>query len=166
MTMKFKGLCLLTGALAVSGCATITRGTTSDVQFLSTPTGAAVTTSIGPACTTPCTLKFDRRDTFTATFKLGEQEKQVFVDTEIAGEGVAVSGVGNALLGGVIGVGVDVATGAGLNHTPNPVSVTFDTVPTEAEASVESATEAESATEVESATDAETTTDGEFKWES
>ena len=113
-------LTLLGAALAVSACATVTRGSTEDVQFLSTPPGAVVKTTNGYNCQTPCTIKIDRRDTFTATFTLNGENRQVFVDTEVAGEGVA-AGAGNILIGGIIGAGVDVATGAGLDHTPNPV---------------------------------------------
>lgn len=125
MTRHFLTLALLGSAILVSGCATVTRGSSEDVQFNSTPSGATVTTSLGNSCVTPCTIEIGRRDTFTATFKLGDETREVFVDTQVAGEGVAVAGVGNALLGGVIGVGVDVATGAGLDHVPNPVVVDF-----------------------------------------
>ncbi|MEM9097312.1 MAG: hypothetical protein AAGC79_02215, partial [Pseudomonadota bacterium] len=110
--------------LLSSGCATITRGATEEVSFLSTPPGATVTTSLGIGCETPCTMDIKRRDTFEATFELNGESKTVFVDTEVAGGGVA--GVaGNILLGGLVGATVDVATGAGLNHVPNPVEVVF-----------------------------------------
>lgn len=160
-----------------SACATITRGSTEDVQFISSPSGATVKTTNGSSCTTPCTLKFDRRETFVATFTLGTQEKKVAVETEVAGGGAA--GVaGNVLVGGVIGVGVDVATGAGLDHVPNPVTVTFDPEPpapaeTEAPAQVETeapaeaeATQAVETTEPEPAPAPATGGDDGFKWES
>ena len=38
--------------------------------------------------------------------------------------GAAVAG--NILVGGIIGLGVDAATGAGKELTPNPVQVTLD----------------------------------------
>ncbi|MEM1278236.1 MAG: translation initiation factor 2 [Pseudomonadota bacterium] len=118
-------LAVLALTLLASGCATITRGSSEEVAFLSTPPGATVSTSIGLECVTPCTMDISRRDTFQATFQLEGETKTVFVDTEVAGGGVA--GVaGNVLFGGVIGAGVDVATGAGLNHVPNPVEVVFE----------------------------------------
>lgn len=115
---------LLAAAVTLSACATVTRGSTEDVRFTSNPSGAKVTTTLGAGCQTPCALKFSRRDTFTATFELEGETREVFVGTEVAGGGVAAT-AGNVLLGGVIGVGVDVATGAGLDHTPNPVHADF-----------------------------------------
>lgn len=125
MTKKLLPFALLGSAVLVSACATVTRGSSEDVQFISNPPGATVKTSLGNSCVTPCTMEIGRRDTFTATFTLDDQTREVFVDTEVAGEGVAAAGVGNALIGGVIGVGVDVATGAGLDHVPNPVVADF-----------------------------------------
>lgn len=122
-----KSVLFACGAVAavsmLSACATIVRGSTNDVQFVSTPPGAAVRTTLGPGCTTPCTLKFARRDEFTAIFTLEGEERRVKVSTEVGEGGAAV--VGNVLLGGVIGAGVDVATGAALDHVPNPVSADF-----------------------------------------
>ncbi|MEM6624351.1 MAG: translation initiation factor 2 [Pseudomonadota bacterium] len=124
MTRVFR-LALLGAALISSGCATITRGSTSDVQFISNPPGAMVKTSNGLSCTTPYSMIFDRRETFAAVFEYAGLQKQIFVDTEVASGGAA--GVaGNVLAGGIIGVGIDVATGAGLNHVPNPVVATFN----------------------------------------
>lgn len=118
-------LILLAGGLSASACATIVRGSSEDVEFVSQPAGVLVETSRGQTCLTPCTMRFDRRDTFHATFRHKGQEQTIFVDTEVAGGGVA--GVaGNVLFGGAIGVGVDIATGAGLSHSPNPVIVNFD----------------------------------------
>jgi hypothetical protein len=47
------------------------------------------------------------------------------VRTKVAGEGVA-GFAGNVLIGGVMGMAADAATGATLEHYPNPVSVTFE----------------------------------------
>lgn len=115
-------------AVSLAGCATVTRGTTSDVEFISDPPGARVETSRLESCTTPCTLKVSRKDEFQATFKLaGYKDQSVFVRTQVAGAGAAGL-VGNALIGGVIGVGVDVVTGASLEHVPNPVRVTLERI--------------------------------------
>ena len=51
--------------LALSGCATITWGTTDQLQIVSDPSGADVRTSMGPTCITPCTLQVSRKDEFT-----------------------------------------------------------------------------------------------------
>ena len=121
--MKFILPLALTG-LTLAGCATVTRSSSEDVIFNSVPVGAKVTTTNGYNCTTPCTLKMKRKDKFVATFTHGKQTRQVNVTTEVAGGGGAAL-AGNVIAGGVIGIGIDAATGASLNHVPNPVHVDF-----------------------------------------
>ncbi len=95
------------------------------MNFNSAPSEALMRTSTGLTCTTPCTLKVGRKDEFIATFsKPGYVTQDVPIKTQVAGSGVA--GVaGNVLVGGVIGVGVDVVSGASLDHCSNPVTVTL-----------------------------------------
>lgn len=82
-----------------------------------------VTTKAYACPATPCSLQVERSDEFDATFsKPGYRSQVVPVRTKISGGGGA-SFAGNILAGGVIGMGVDAATGAALDHTPNPVSV-------------------------------------------
>jgi hypothetical protein len=108
-------------AAACGGCASVTRGTTDQVQILSEPVGAEVRTSMGHTCVTPCTLQFNRKDEFTVTAsKPGYHTSEMPVSTRVAGAGVAGL-AGNVLLGGVIGMAVDASTGATLEHYPNPV---------------------------------------------
>jgi hypothetical protein len=126
MTMR----CITGFALAVllGGCASVTRGTTDQVQIVSEPPGADVHTSMGHTCQTPCTLQFSRKDEFSVTFsKPGYEPQTVPVGTRIAGSGAA-GFAGNVLIGGVIGMGVDAATGATLEHFPNPVSATLQPI--------------------------------------
>jgi uncharacterized protein YceK len=105
------------------GCATVIRGTTDEVAFKSSPSGAEVHTSNGLGCVTPCTLQIKKTEEFVATFKkAGFISKQVPVARQIVTAGV-VATAGNAIAGGLVGVGVDAVTGAGYDHTPNPVSV-------------------------------------------
>jgi PEGA domain len=112
-------------ALTLAGCATITRGTTSQVQIQSEPPGALAQTSTGFSCTTPCTITVPRKDEFSVVFsKPGYRDETVDVKTQIAGAGAA-GFAGNVILGGIIGMGADAATGATLEHVPNPVSVTL-----------------------------------------
>ncbi len=112
-------------AMALGGCATITRGTTDQVQIRSTPDGARATTSMAQSCVTPCTLTVGRKDEFTVHYeKDGFTPQDVDVKTQIAGAGAGAAGfAGNILLGGVVGMGADAATGATLKHVPNPVNV-------------------------------------------
>lgn len=111
----------LAAMLALGACATVTRGTTNTIEFKSEPSGATVSTSNGMTCATPCSLTMSRKDEFAATFKLAGHEDQVIsVKTQMAAAGAA--GVaGNVILGGVVGIVADAATGATLEHVPNPV---------------------------------------------
>jgi uncharacterized protein YceK len=116
-------------AITLAGCATITRGTTSQVQIQSDPPGALAQTSTGFSCTTPCTITVPRKDEFSVVFsKPGYRDETVDVKTQVAGAGAA-GFAGNILIGGIIGMGADAATGATLEHIPNPVSATLVPVP-------------------------------------
>src|SRR5689334_21682422 len=100
--------------LFLSGCATVTRGTTNQVTFVSEPAGAEMQTSVGHRCTTPCTIEFSRKQEFVATFsKAGFKPEQVTVQTRVAGSGAA-GFAGNLVVGGLVGMGVDAATGSTL----------------------------------------------------
>jgi hypothetical protein len=114
---------LVAFSLLCGACATVIRGTTDGVGFNSTPSGAEIHTSNGLGCVTPCTLTIKKNEEFVATFeKPGYQPQQVAVSREVVGGGVAAT-AGNVILGGLIGLGVDAATGAGFEHVPNPVNV-------------------------------------------
>jgi hypothetical protein len=110
----------------LQGCATITRGTTEALVVETEPVGADVEISpVGMKCTTPCTVKLKRKhDYFVDIRKSGYEPVKVNVVSEIAGAGAAGM-AGNVLLGGLIGVGIDAATGATKKLTPNPVKVTL-----------------------------------------
>jgi hypothetical protein len=117
---------VLVAALAASmlaGCATVTRGLNDQVQINSDPPGATVQTSLSHQCTTPCTLTVQRKDEFNVVIgKPGFEPQTVFVGARLAGSGAA-GFAGNVLVGGIVGMGVDAASGATLEHFPNPVAV-------------------------------------------
>jgi hypothetical protein len=109
----------------VASCASVTRGTTNQVQVHSNPPEAQARTSMGHTCITPCTLQFSRKDEFTVLFtKQGFHSVEIPVKTQIAGSGAA-GFAGNVILGGAVGMVVDASTGATLEHVPNPVSATL-----------------------------------------
>lgn len=120
---------LLTGAVlaacaGLAACASVTRGTTETVKIYASPEGAQIATDIGLTCTTsPCSLEVSRKTEFSVIVsKEGYNTQTVRVTTAVAPGGVA--GIaGNVLVGGVIGVGIDAASGATLDHKPNPVLV-------------------------------------------
>jgi len=106
----------------------MTRGTTEQVEILSDPPGAQARTSLGHLCVTPCTLQFERKDPFVVTYsKPGFVPQEVSVTTRVAGAGAA-GFVGNVVVGGVVGMAVDAASGSTLEHVPNPVTVTLEPV--------------------------------------
>ncbi|MEO1746838.1 MAG: translation initiation factor 2 [Pseudomonadota bacterium] len=120
--MRLFALCVM--ALAVTGCASITRGVNGDVTIQYQPPDAVVSTSLNHQCqATPCTIRVPRKDTFQVTAtREGYVTQVVDVKTRVSGGGAA-GFAGNVLLGGVIGMGVDAATGATLEHHPNPVVI-------------------------------------------
>ena len=108
---------------ALAGCGTITRGSNEDVVIDVLPANATIVTSNGRSCTGSCTLSVARKEPFTVTASApGYETQNVQVRTEVSGAGAA-SMAGNVLIGGVIGAGVDAATGASLDHKPNPVVI-------------------------------------------
>lgn len=112
-------------AAGFGGCATLTRGTGDEVAVISDPPGAVVTTTLGPGCAaTPCTLEVKRDAAFDVTVaKPGYASRTVAVGTRISGEGAAAATENVATAG--LGLAVDAATGAALEHAPNPVSLTL-----------------------------------------
>lgn len=116
-------------AMALVGCATVTRGTQDDVKIYYSPEDAQVITSNGRTCTqSPCILKMPRKESFDViASKTGYVKKVVAVTSSVSGKGAAGM-AGNVLVGGVIGIGVDAISGASRDHYPNPVLI--ELVPT------------------------------------
>lgn len=74
---------------------------------------------------TPAIFTVPRKgDIIVSYSKEGYESADVSVLSQLSGAGTA-GFVGNALLGGIIGGGVDIATGATLSHVPNPVRITL-----------------------------------------
>lgn len=112
-------------SVALSACATITRGTNDVFMVNTVPSQAQVTTTNGFACVSPCALKMPRRSEFDVVItKAGYETAQAHVTNGVAGAGGAAM-AGNVILGGIIGAGVDAGTGAMLDLKPNPLNVTL-----------------------------------------
>ena len=124
--MRLVGIAAL--SVVLGGCASVTRGTTENISISSTPSGveAAVTgLEVPTTCTTPCAVVAKRSADITIIFeKEGYQSQTVQLTKEVSGTGAA-GFAGNLLAGGLIGMGVDAATGAATDHKPNPVIVTM-----------------------------------------
>jgi hypothetical protein len=110
------------------GCASVTRGTTENISIATTPAGATADVSgleIPIACVTPCVVQAKRNADITVTInKEGYEPQTIPLTKEVPGSGAA-GFAGNLLAGGLIGMGVDAATGAAQDHKPNPVIVTL-----------------------------------------
>src|SRR5450631_1131777 len=121
---------LIAAAIAAPclGCASVTRGTTENISIATTPAGATAEISglENPmACVTPCVVQAKRNADITVTInKDGYEPQTIPLTKEIPGAGAA-GFAGNILAGGLIGMGVDAATGAAQDHKPNPVIVTL-----------------------------------------
>lgn len=115
--------------IGLGGCATLLRGTEDEVAIVSEPPGARVTSTLGPGCAeTPCTLTVARDAVFAVTIsKDGFASQTVTVATRLSGTGAALATENVATAG--LGLAVDAATGAALEHVPNPVSVTLTSLP-------------------------------------
>ena len=105
---------------STTSCATIFTGTKDSITFNSKPDGAKVVFKGVEKCVTPCTTEISR--------SLGKQmieiKKDGFESKEFKLEKNfnAVSLV-NLLFGGIIGFGVDLATGSFVKYDPKAYSV-------------------------------------------
>lgn len=120
-------------ALACLGaCATITRGTDEAWTVQTDPSGATVKTTAGYACDqTPCSFRMRHNSEFDVTItKPGYLDATAHVSHHVVDAGAA-GFLGNALIGGVIGAGVDVYSGATQSLRPNPLVVKLERKPDE-----------------------------------
>ena len=113
-------------ALLISGCATVTRGKNDVLEIMTLPPGATVRTTNGYSCaSTPCAIKMPRKSEFAVSLTRDECEPtEVNVTHKTSGSG-GVALAGNVLAGGIIGLGIDAATGASQELVPNPINVTM-----------------------------------------
>jgi hypothetical protein len=111
------------GALTIAGCATVVLGVHEPFRIVSVPAGAHVQLSTGETCVTPCQLELPRAVAFRARVSLPGYATQVIPVASRGAVGGAVGFLGNGAIGGVIGAGVDVDSGAMRSLSPNPLSV-------------------------------------------
>ena len=100
---------VITGGIALSGCATITSGTDQSIQVDSTPGKAQVRLNGATFGTTPTRLTLARKNR-TATVELqlaGFETHKIELERKVNGWVW-----GNIIFGGLIGLAVDATTGA------------------------------------------------------
>ena len=106
----------------------VARGTTETISVASTPSGAEAIISgleAPTTCSTPCAVVAKRNADISITIQKEGFEPQVVQLTKDIQTAGAAGFAGNLLLGGLVGMGVDDATGAATDHKPNPVIVTL-----------------------------------------
>ena len=118
---------VIAAAASLGACATVTRGTKQTWTVQTDPGGATVETSIGFKCDqTPCTFKIKRKANFDVTInKPGFKTYHGKVTHQTSGGGAAGM-AGNVIVGGLIGIGVDAATGSTQELKPNPLVVKLE----------------------------------------
>jgi uncharacterized protein YceK len=98
--------------LLAMGCASIITGTSQQVNFNSNPAGAKVVIAPGGTTgTTPFTAKLAKGRSYTCTATKDGYDP----DTQHIGKVFNGWFIGNALIGGIIGVIIDIADGAWFN---------------------------------------------------
>ena len=121
---------IIAGLMAVSGCASIIEGSSQEIVINTTPAGARCGfyrqgnrfTEV-PDTPGAVVIKKSSEDITILCMKDGFQPTQTVNKSQVAG---AV--VGNVLAGGLIGIVVDAATGAG-NKYDSPISITLSEAP-------------------------------------
>jgi PEGA domain len=117
-------ICALFLPFLFISCATITRGVHDKLYVQSEPAGAAVQLSTGERGVTPAKFVRSRRESLNVTVsKPGYVTQTVRVESKVSATGGTAMIGGNLVAGGVVGIGVDAATGAMLGLYPNPVVV-------------------------------------------
>jgi hypothetical protein len=114
-------LMLVAIAIAPAACATIIHGTNQDVAMSSKPDGATVTVDNAPVGKTPTVVRLTRNEKHTVRLELaGYEPVEIPVTRKLS-----AWFFGNLVIGGLLGVVVDAATGAMYNLTPAQLEAQF-----------------------------------------
>lgn len=114
---------LLGITLSATSCATILTGTKDKITFNTTPEGAKVMHKGVEKCTTPCTAEIPR----SLSKQMVTFEKEGFNSKEMKlTKSFNPVSLVNILLGGVIGVGIDAATGSLTKYSPKAYKVELE----------------------------------------
>lgn len=120
-------LLLLCGlvVLTSSGCCSIFSGSTQKIMISSTPPGAKVTADNGTSIITPGSIVLERKSKHTLVAKLsGHEPQQVELGQRLNNWVWA-----NILIGGLIGLAIDIASGSINELDPKDVDFNFEGAP-------------------------------------
>lgn len=113
-------LCALLAIFLLPSCATITGGSSTSAVAVSTdPAGAQVSLDGSPVGTTPCQVSVRSHSLGKLEFRLDGYESQ----TVQLHESFNPWFLGNLLLGGIIGMVIDLATGSHMWWTDDSIHV-------------------------------------------
>ena len=127
MSIRLLGVAIMAvAATSLGACGTITQGTSQNITITSTPAGAHCDLDrkgehVATLDKTPGVVKVDKtKNDILMTCKLpGYQDASTNLES-----GYGAGTFGNIILGGVIGWGIDEATGA-VNKYPSTAQITF-----------------------------------------
>jgi len=123
MKNKLFAALLLGITLSATSCATILTGTKDKITFNTTPEGAKVMHKGVEKCITPCTAEIPR----SLSKQMVTFEKEGFNSKEMKlTKSFNPVSLVNILLGGVIGVGIDAATGSLTKYSPKAYKVELE----------------------------------------
>jgi len=112
---------LMTLGMECAGCGSIVHGSSQNINLNTNPQGATVNISNGSTFTTPSQVKLERNKDYILTFsKEGYATQTVPLNSVLSGWLA-----GNIIFGGIIGGGVDLATGAAYTLTPEQFIITM-----------------------------------------
>jgi len=107
----------------LAGCATIVHGTSQDIKFSSTPTGASVWVDETDKGQTPLVTKLTRKQDHVIKIQMdGYQPFETTVTHSMSGWAW-----GNLLFGGLIGIAIDAISGGVYKLTPEEVAGSLPT---------------------------------------
>lgn len=100
------------GAIMVSACGTVLRGTEQQVTIMTEPTGANIVLSDGRSCTSPCSLRAERSQPLTVSIRKDGCRSEISrLTPSVPAEGELMRGVFDYRIGGAYDL------------TPNPLMV-------------------------------------------
>jgi len=127
-----KKLLALLLLFVIGSCTTVTRSTYQEFRINSNVQDVLIETSSGYSCKTPCLMKLSRKHSFSVyASKTGYCPVEARVVASIGGDGTAVALAGNAMAGGLLGLGTDTQNGSMNDLKPNPLFIKMEKCPDE-----------------------------------
>lgn len=118
--MKAKLLALTVVCLYLTSCATLFKGTSEEVNFNSNPNGAEVWIDGKIMGHTPVNFKLITKKTYVIEFKYQDQTKTINLNNHVGAGWIVLD-----VLGGLIPIIVDAATGAWYSFDQKNMNVDF-----------------------------------------